>query len=64
MFGFTKVVKLLGLFLRRPSDLVFLPLSIAFGYFHGFIKLYALCTLNMVFISPPLSVFYAPGDSD
>lgn len=48
MFGFTKVVKLMGLFLRNPSDVVFLPLSIAFGYFHGLIKLYALCTLNIV----------------
>lgn len=48
MFGFTKVVKLMGLFLRNPSDVVFLPVSIVFGYLHGLIKLYALCTLNMV----------------
>lgn len=48
MFAFTKVVKLIGLFRRNPSDIVFLPLSIAFGYFHGLIKLYALFTLNMV----------------
>lgn len=48
MFGFTKTVKLMGLFLREPADVVFLPVSIAFGYFHGLIKLYALCTLNMV----------------
>ncbi|EQK98446.1 glycosyltransferase family 2 protein [Ophiocordyceps sinensis CO18] len=47
MFGFTKTVKLMGLFLREPADVVFLPVSIAFGYFHGLIKLYALCTLNM-----------------
>ncbi|KAG6059331.1 hypothetical protein E4U13_001155 [Claviceps humidiphila] len=47
MFAFTKVVKLIGLFRRNPSDIVFLPLSIAFGYFHGLIKLYALFTLNM-----------------
>ncbi|KAH6657184.1 nucleotide-diphospho-sugar transferase [Truncatella angustata] len=47
MFGFTKWVKLLGLFKRHPSDIVFLPVSIAFGWFHGFIKLYALFTLNM-----------------
>lgn len=38
----------MGLFRRNPSDIVFLPLSIAFGYFHGLIKLYALFTLNMV----------------
>ncbi|KAL8402596.1 hypothetical protein RB594_006565 [Gaeumannomyces avenae] len=45
--AFTKVVKLVGLFRKKPADIVFLPLSIVFGYFHGFIKLYALFTLNM-----------------
>lgn len=48
MFGFTKVIKLVGLFRRNPQDLMFLPVSILFGYFHGFIKLYALFTLNIV----------------
>lgn len=48
MFAFTKVVKLIGLFRRNPSDIIFLPVSIIFGYFHGLIKLYALLTLNMV----------------
>ncbi|KEY64714.1 hypothetical protein S7711_09330 [Stachybotrys chartarum IBT 7711] len=47
MFGFTKVVKLMGLFKRNPSDVMFLPVSILFGYFHGLIKLHALFTLNM-----------------
>jgi cellulose synthase/poly-beta-1,6-N-acetylglucosamine synthase-like glycosyltransferase len=47
MFGFTKVVKLVGLFVRNPSDLVYLPVSIVFGYFHGLIKLWALVTLNV-----------------
>ncbi|KAI2604616.1 glycosyltransferase family 2 protein [Hypoxylon sp. NC1633] len=47
MFAFTKVIKLVGLFRRNPSDIVFLPVSILFGYFHGLIKLYALLTLNM-----------------
>ncbi|KAF5009469.1 hypothetical protein FDECE_4314 [Fusarium decemcellulare] len=47
MFAFTKVVKLMGLFLRNPSDVIFLPVSIVFGYFHGLVKLYALVTLNM-----------------
>ncbi|KFG78410.1 putative polysaccharide synthase Cps1 [Metarhizium anisopliae] len=46
MFGFTKVVKLVGLFKRNPSDIVFLPVSIIFGYFHGLIKIYALLTLR------------------
>lgn len=48
MFGFTKVVKLLGLFRKNPSDIFFLPVSILFGYFHGLIKLYALFTLKHV----------------
>lgn len=48
MFAFTKVVKLMGLFIRNPSDIMFLPVSVVFGYFHGLIKLYALITLNMV----------------
>ncbi|KAJ0322985.1 hypothetical protein Brms1b_001945 [Colletotrichum noveboracense] len=48
VFGFTKVVKLMGLFCRNPSDLMFLPVSIVFGWGHGLIKLYALSTLKMV----------------
>ena len=48
MFGFTKVVKLVGLFRRNPSDIMFLPVSILFGYFHGLIKLWALFTLKEV----------------
>ena len=48
MFAFTKVVKLVGLFVRNPSDIMFLPVSIVFGYFHGLIKLYAFFTLKMV----------------
>lgn len=48
MFAFTKVVKLIGLFVRNPSDIMFLPVSIIFGYFHGLIKLNALLTLKMV----------------
>ncbi|KAI6083942.1 glycosyltransferase family 2 protein [Hypoxylon rubiginosum] len=47
MFAFTKVVKLVGLFRRNPTDIIFLPVSIIFGYFHGLIKVYALITLNM-----------------
>jgi hypothetical protein len=46
--GVSKVVKLIGLFRREPWDVVFLPVSILFGYFHGWIKLYALVTLRMV----------------
>jgi hypothetical protein len=50
----SKVVKLIGLFVREPSDLIFLPISILFGYFHGLIKLYALFTLRMVSLLPSL----------
>jgi hypothetical protein len=42
------VVKLAGLLRRNPRDIIFLPVSILFGYFHGLIKLYALCTLKEV----------------
>ena len=52
MFGFTKVVKLVGLFRRNPSDILFLPVSILFGYFHGLIKLWALFTLKEVCGAP------------
>ena len=44
----TKFIKLLGHYIHYPADLVFLPVSILFGYFHGLIKLYAACTLNVV----------------
>lgn len=45
-FMFTKIVKLTGLFRRYPLDFFYLPVSIVFGFFHGFIKLYALYTWN------------------
>ena len=48
----SKVVKLIGLFRREPRDVMFLPVSILFGYFHGWIKLYSLFTLRMVCYSP------------
>ncbi|KAI7913783.1 hypothetical protein M0657_009841 [Pyricularia oryzae] len=40
------VVKLVGLFRRHPADVVFLPVSVVFGYFHGLVKIYAGLTLN------------------
>jgi hypothetical protein len=43
----TKVVKLIGLFRRNPVDVMYLPVSVLFGYFHSLIKLYALVTLKM-----------------
>lgn len=52
-----KVIKLVGLFRRNPIDVVYLPVSILFGYFHSFIKIYALLTWNTVSGEPtsPLS---------
>ncbi|KAH9428663.1 Type 2 glycosyltransferase [Pyricularia oryzae] len=44
--AFSKVVKLVGLFRRHPADVVFLPVSVVFGYFHGLVKIYAGLTLN------------------
>jgi len=45
--AWTKVIKLIGLFIREPTDIIFLPISVLFGYFHGGIKLWALFTLRM-----------------
>ena len=45
---FTKTIKLIPHFLRHPTDLRFLPVSLIFGYLHGFINIYALMTLHVV----------------
>lgn len=45
---FSKTVKLWGHFFRYPSDIVFIPVYISFGYFHGLIKLWGLFTLSEV----------------
>jgi hypothetical protein len=47
-YMFTKIVKLTGLFRRHPADIFFLPVSMIFGFFHGFIKMKALWTWNEV----------------
>ena len=44
----SKFVKILGHFIRYPEDVVLLPVSILFGYFHGLIKVYAFFSLNVV----------------
>jgi len=54
---FTKTVKLLPHFFLYPQDIIYLPVSILFGYFHGAIKLYALCTLDDVSLSSILQSF-------
>ena len=43
----TKILKLTPHFVRHPRDLRFIPVSIAFSYLHGFINMYALCTLHV-----------------
>ncbi|KAF2862043.1 glycosyltransferase family 2 protein [Piedraia hortae CBS 480.64] len=45
-FAFSKTVKLWGHFYRYPSDIIFVPVYILFGYFHGVIKFYGLLTLS------------------
>jgi len=44
----SKVLKLLGHYIRYPVDVFLIPVSILFGYFHGVIKIYAVMTLNVV----------------
>jgi uncharacterized membrane protein YvlD (DUF360 family) len=44
----SKFIKLLGHYVRYPVDVLLLPVSILFGYFHGVIKIYAVLTLNVV----------------
>ncbi|KAI1824284.1 putative polysaccharide synthase Cps1 [Xylaria intraflava] len=44
---FTKLVKLIPHFCKHPSDMKFIPLSILFSYAHGFLNLYAACTLHV-----------------
>jgi hypothetical protein len=50
----SKWIKLLGHYLRYPVDVLLLPVSILFGYFHGAIKMYAVMTLNVVCIQSHL----------
>lgn len=45
---FSKFIKLITHFVRYPVDILFLPVSILFGWFHGAIKMYALFTLSEV----------------
>lgn len=60
-FVFSKTVKLWGHFFRYPADVVFIPVYIAFGYFHGCIKFWGLLTLNAV-SSETVESFLAPAN--
>ncbi|KAK5169499.1 uncharacterized protein LTR77_005475 [Saxophila tyrrhenica] len=44
--AFTKNVKLIPHLLRSPSDIKFIPVSMAFSYLHGFLNVYAAFTLT------------------
>ncbi|KAI4142706.1 MAG: hypothetical protein L6R39_004837 [Caloplaca ligustica] len=43
---FAKIVKMLPHFYKYPTDLKFFPALVAFGYFHGLIKIYTLLTIH------------------
>jgi cellulose synthase/poly-beta-1,6-N-acetylglucosamine synthase-like glycosyltransferase len=51
---FSKLLKLIPYYLRYPQDLVFIPVTIVFGYVYGIIKLYALFTLSEVSDTAPI----------
>lgn len=44
----SKFIKLLGHYIRYPVDILLIPVSVLFGYFHGAIKIYAVVSLNVV----------------
>ena len=45
---FSKLIKLITHFIRYPVDIIFWPVSVLFGWFHGAIKVYAMVTLSEV----------------
>jgi hypothetical protein len=47
-FVFSKTIKLVPHLLRNPGDVRFIPVSVAFGYFHNLIKLYGCMTVTEV----------------
>ena len=50
---FAKTIKLIPHLLRNPGDVRFIPVSVAFGYFHNLIKLYGCITVTEVCILAP-----------
>lgn len=44
----SKWVKSIGHYSRYPSDMLLIPVSILFGWFHGIIKIKAFFTMNQV----------------
>lgn len=45
---FTKNIKMIPHFCRRPQDLKFIPVLMAFSYYHGYLNTKALLSLNNV----------------
>ena len=65
----SKCIKFIDHYIRFPVDLLLLPVSILFGYFHGGIKLHAACTLHVVSrrptsgpLAPHVRHFYSFAD--
>ena len=49
---FAKTIKLIPHLLQSPGDVRFIPVSVAFGYFHNLIKLYGCITITKVCSRP------------
>lgn len=54
-FVFAKTIKLVPHLLRNPGDVRFIPVSVAFGYFHNLIKLYGCITVTEVCSRPRIA---------
>lgn len=49
---FSKFIKLVTHFVRFPVDIFLWPISVLFGWYHGIIKMHAMCTLSEVSYHP------------
>ena len=68
---FAKFIKNLDHYIYYPGDLLLVPCSIMFGWFHGLIKIYSLLTINVVrtnYAQSPgfdgVVTLYKSGDAD
>lgn len=60
---FAKTIKLIPHLLRNPGDVRFIPVSVAFGYFHNLIKLYGCITVTEVCIWPRICSYRNTANS-
>lgn len=58
---FAKFLKNMDHYIKYPEDLLLVPCAILFGWFHGFIKIYSLCTINVVCLSSGRIQFVPSG---